>query len=432
MLLAAVDLRGTGCTWDRKVIPPSFTPAMEKRLFHPTSPLKALLLLSSSVDLLPSSNSNFLHIDHLTHATREHGRGFENPPGGLSCVLPANPKTGMPAHHKASRASNPASLPLEWPVSFSRPPGPCLADEASQSSSSAVADTETPVLRTMNSALAAESNAPTAQYKASMYYLRRSTSTGSSRTYPPEHMLQWGQELLMLYREPPPWSQAQLSPVVLKVAPKSRGFEGLFTVKRTDEKITRGVKKMQDMLVERHRPVQTEIDNSRDNLKASARLFTKRNPFSSSLGGLSVHVHKANEMTPAPSLHTSAAPKSVMVAPPKSLGSLKPISSLPVPIPPGPVRSAANNGGHGGQNPRLAQYGPRSGHDTSRNRKSISPIDDSHDQKGDIMVAAAGNSERAQADPAAKKRSRAEASTVGRKRQKYENEMRMRSLTGPL
>ncbi|KAI0256685.1 hypothetical protein BJV78DRAFT_1166160 [Lactifluus subvellereus] len=394
ILLAAVDLRGTSCTWEREKIPHlSFL-----------LPVEALSLLSSARGLLPSSNFAFLHIDHLTHTARDSYRVLANP----SNVMLEESNTTSPAHHGASYASNPSALPClsEWALSFPRPSPLRQVDEGLPMG--AAADLEV-AMRTMDAVVAAESEAHTAQYKARMFYSQRTTSTSPSKAHPPRKMPQWGQELLMLYREPPPWSQGQL-PRIIRAAPKSRSLEEVAAVKRTDEHAMKGVQKMQELLAERHRSTKKETNTSCDNSKGQTRLVAPRNPFAIAFDELSAHVHaRTAERTSAQSC-TDAVTKSIMAAPPKSLASLKPISSLPVPIPP---------------DPQPVRRDPRRSHDSSLNCRPASlQARDPCGQRADRMVGSTTNRRRpvlrTGADPAAEnKRGRAAASSAGSKKQKH-------------
>ncbi|KAI9446469.1 hypothetical protein H4582DRAFT_1905933 [Lactarius indigo] len=292
ILLAVVDLRGTRCTWDRETVPSSFFPANEKQLYHPTTPLEALSLLTSSPGLLPSNNTALLHINHLTHPTPEHRRD----------------RGQLLAHRD--------SMPRD--------------------------DTQMP---------------------------------------------QWGQELLMLYREPPPWSKVQDPPIV-KGPPKTRSSKELAAVRRTDGQAMKSLQKMQDMLSDRHRIPKTESDSSCDGLKESAKPSAPRNPFAKShCGGSSKNVsERADGKTRAFSLHTH---KSIMEVPAKSWRSLKPITSLPIPRPPDSAAAAATPAtSNKGREFQRVRPRPQLSHESSQKRVSVSlHIDDSEGQKAAMMVA---------------------------------------------
>jgi hypothetical protein len=265
----------------------------------------------------------------------------------------------------------------------------------------------------MDTVVTAESETYAAQYKARMFYSHRMTSTGPSKADPSGKMPQWGQELLMLYREPPPWSQAQFPPIV-KTVSKSRSLEEVAAVKRTSEEAKKGVQKMKDMLAERHFSAKN-ADTFSDHSKRQTRPFTPRNPFAVPFGGPSADVQaRSNERTSTP-LHIDTITKSIMSAPSKCLGSLKPISTLPVPIPPDsdPARSAPANDG---------RRAPRRSHGSSLDGRPVSLRiqRDSCGQRVDIVAGSNANKRRpVRADPAAEKdRGRAAGSSSGSKKQK--------------
>lgn len=316
-----LDLRGTSCTWDREKVPPSFNPAVEKRLYYPTTPREALSLLLNSQGLIPSSDFGVLHIDRLTHANRKRTRKFENSLESGSSIVAADSNTALLVCQMANNAPNIDDSPcsLEQAPSLQRPPHLHLPDELLRRPS---VESGVTTLHTMHEVVAAESDAYEAQYKANMFYSQRADSTSSSMAHPPRNMPQWGQELLMLYREPPPWSQAQHLPSV-KAASRPRNLEDLVSVDRTNERTMKGVQEMQDMLSERHRSAK-ETDGSCDRKKASTKPSASRNPFAVRFGEASAPVHKrANEETSNPQHADTVTTK-----------TLRPISSLPVPIPP--------------------------------------------------------------------------------------------------
>jgi hypothetical protein len=388
-----LDLRGTRCTWNRQEIPPAFFPAVEKRLYYPTSPVEALSLLSSVQGLLPSRNFGVLHIDHLTHAARDnHPVLGSRSDSGRS----EGPITVLSAHHEARYATDPSVFPC--------PPERSLMSSSSsrlnEVSPMEAADPEATATRIMDAVVAAESEAYAAQHKARMFYSHRTTSTDPSKTDAPGKMPQWGQELLMLYREPPPWSQAQIPPIA-KTAPKSRSLEEVAAVKRTNEQAKRGVQNMKDILAERHFSAKN-TDTFCDHAKRQSRLFTPRNPFA---------MARSDEKTSTPS-HTDTVTKSIMNAPLKSLGSLKPISTLPVPIPPDSdtARSAPGNNG---------RRAPRRSHESRLDGRPVS-LRIQRDPCGQrVGIIAGSNARPVLADPAAEKdRGRAAGSSSGSKKQK--------------
>jgi len=372
-----LDLRGTSCTWDREKIPSSFFPAADKRLFHPTKPLEALSLLSNSQGVLPCSDFGIVHIDHLTHANRNRGGSARELVGiGISLMEDDPNKAALPACEWGCCSqdfSTPPSSPKCTP-SFQSPPRSRPADELPQGSMEELESGPTE-LHTVHADVTTESDACAAQYKDKMSYSRRTVDLGPSVTHPRRHMPQWGQELLMLYREPPPWSQAQLSPIV-KSSLRPCSLEEPMSVDRTNERATKGVQEMQEMLSERRRAAQRETDGSRDSVKSSTNPSASRNPFAIPFGKSSAQI--ASE-------EASSLPRtSVMVAPPKSVRSLKPISTLPVPIPPDSSRRiTANNRRESMAAPR----GPRRSQDPGRKSRQVSlPVKEPCGQKVDASL----------------------------------------------
>ena len=391
-----LDLRGTSCTWDREKIPPSFFPAVEKRLYYPTSPLEALSLLSNSQGLIPSSDFGVLHIDHLTHASCKRSRNFWDTLDSGSSIVAEGSNTALLACDMDNYPQNLDTFPCspERSPGLQRPPHLHPPDELLQR----------PFME--SDVVAAESDAYDARYKAKMFYSRGAVSTNSSVVHP-SRMPQWGQELLMLYREPPPWSQAQLPPIV-KPASRPRGPEDLVSVDRANERSKKGVQEMRDMLSDRHRLVKKGTDRSCDGVKASTKISSPRNPFAIRFGELSTPVHeRANEETSTPQ-HPDKVTKSTMVTP-KSLQSLRPISSIPIPIPPDSSLPVPENKGQG---PRPMPCGLRHRRDSNRNCRPVSlQTDGFRDQRMDMSLACGiGRSGPDRAEPAAaRKRSRTAA-----------------------
>jgi hypothetical protein len=230
----------------------------------------------------------------------------------------------------------------------------------------------------LHDVVAAESDAYAALHQAKLFYSQRAVSSSSSMAHPSGHMPQWGQELLMLYREPPPWSQAQIPPIV-KVPSRPRSHEGLVSVDRTNERTMKGVQEMCDILSERHRSMKKKTDGSFDSVTASTKLPPSRNPFAVRSGESSAPVHdRANEGTSTP-LHADTATKSTVVKP-KSLQSLRPITSLPIPIPPDSSRPVSRNKG---QDSGPAPCGPRRYHDSNRNSLQINAF---REQRADMSL----------------------------------------------
>ena len=362
-LIMFLDLRGTSCTWDREKIPPSFYPAVEKRLYYPTSPLEALSLLLDSQDVIPSSDFGVLHIDQLTHASRKRSRKSGHSLDIGSSIVAADSNTGLLSRHMVN---SPPDLD-DSPCSPERAPSPQtlphlhLSDESLQKLSTESGES---TLHTMHDVVTSESDVYEARYKAKMFYSQGAGSTSSSLARPPRNLPQWGQELLMLYREPPPWDQALLPPVV-KVASRPRSFGDLVSVDRTNGRTMKGVQEMQDILSERHRLVKKETDGSCDSKKASTKPSASRNPFAVRFGKSSAPAHQRANEEISTSQHADTVTKNT-VATPKSSRSLRPISSLPVPIPPDSFKPVPEL--DSGQ----AACDPGRRRDPNRNRRSIS------------------------------------------------------------
>ena len=395
-----LDLRGTSCTWDREKIPPSFYPAVEKRLYYPASPLEALSLLLDSQGLIPSSDFGVLHIDQLTHASRKRSRKSGHSLDIGSSMVAADSNTALLACQMANFPpdldESPCS-PERAPI-HRRPHHLHLSDEFLQKSSMELGEA---TLHAMHDVIAAESDVYEARYKAKLFYSQSTGSTSSSMAHPPRNMPQWGQELLMLYREPPPWDQAQLLPVV-KAASRPRSFGDLVSVDRMNERTMKGVQDMRDILSERHRLVKKETDGSCSSKKVSTKPSASRNPFAVRFGKSSAPAHQtANEET-STSQHADTVTKSTVVTP--QTRSLRPISSLPIPIPPDSFIPV----------PELDSACRR--RDSERNRRSISLQNNGyHDQRVNRSLSRTiGRSGADRVEPAvARKRTRTAASASG-------------------
>jgi hypothetical protein len=400
----SLDLRGTSCTWDREKIPQSFFPAIEKRLYHPTRPLEALSLLLNSQGVIPSSYSGVLHIDRLTHASHGRSRNF----GNLLDI--GNPIVAEDANTAslAFRMANPTNLDTSQcsPERVSGLQGPShshLLDELRRSSTEPGVTT----LQTLHDVVAAESDAYAARHKAELFYSQKAVTISSSMAHPPRRMPQWGQELLMLYRDPPSWSQAQIPPIV-KVPSRPPGLKDLASIDRTNERAMKGVEEMRDMLSERHSSIK-ETDGSCDKVKASTKPPASRNPFAVRSGESSAPVHhRANEEASTP-LRADTPAKSTVVKP-KSLRSLRPITSLPIPIPPDSSRPISVN-----QDSEPAPCGCWRCYDSNKNSLRINGI---REQKADMsLVCTIGRSGTVRAGPAAKKRTRIGDKKAGKERE---------------
>lgn len=217
------------------------------------------------------------------------------------------------------------------------------------------------------------------------FYSQKPSST-ALKAHSRGQMPQWGQELLMLYREPPPWSNVETPPIT-KVPPKTRSSQELAAIRRTDERAMKSVQKIHNMLSERHRVAKTEINNSCDDLKESARPSASRNPFAKSHSrGSSEHGNeRVNDKTV--SSHTHAVAKSIMEVPPTSVRSLKPITAFPIPRPPKSARSGQANKGQG-----FKDVLPRPLFDQESGQKQVSvslQTNDSEGQKAEMMAALA-------------------------------------------
>lgn len=388
-----LDLRGTSCTWDREKIPSSFLPAVEKRLYYPARPLEALSLLSNSQGVLPSTNSAVLHIDHLTHTSRKRSRGCAD-------LLDIGFSSMAEDLNTANYSPDFSSSSPERAPSFERP-SLRTTDELLQWNIEELESRPTG-LHTTPVDVATGSDTYAAQYKAKVLYSQRAVDHGSSVAHQHKHMPQWGQELLMLYREPPPWSRAELS-LIVKAAPRPRGLEEPMAVDRTNIRATKGVQEMQGILSERRRPAK-EADSSCDSVKVSRNLFASRNPFAVPF----------ERPSPPALLHTN-----VMIAPPKSPRSLKPISTLPIPIPPDSFKPVTADNG---RDSMAAPCGPRRNHKSSGKSRPVSlPVQELCGQKVDGSLASKTERSVERAEPvAAKKRPRPAGSASGSKKQKHD------------
>lgn len=387
-----LDLRGTSCTWDREKIPSSFLPAVEKRLYYPARPLEALSLLSNSQGVLPSTNSAVLHIDHLSHTSRKLSRGVD--------LLDIESSAMAKDLSTANYSPDFSSFSPERAPNFKQPPLR-TADELLRWAIEELESRPTD-LHTLPANVVTGSDIYAPQYKAKMFYSERTVDHGSSMAHQHNHMPQWGQELLMLYREPPPWSRAVLSPMV-KAAPRPRVLEEPMAVDRTNMRATKGVQEMQDILSERRRSAK-EADDSCEGVKGSKNLFAPRNPFA-------VPFERPSASTLP---HTN-----VMIAPPKSSRPLKQISALPIPIPPDSSKPVTTNNRRSSM---AAPCGPRRNHDSSGKSWPVSlPIRELCDQEVGVSLASKTEGSVERAEPvAAKKRLRPPASANGCKKQKHD------------
>ena len=174
-------------------------------------------------------------------------------------------------------------------------------------------------------------------------------------------------------------------------------------VDRTNMRATKGVQGMQDILSERRRSVK-EADNSCEGVKGSTNHLASRNPFA-------VPFERPSASTLP---HTN-----VIIAPPKSSRSLKPISTLPIPVPPDSSKPVTENNGRCSM---AAPCGPRRNYDSSGKSRPVAlPIQELCDQKVDVSLAskAERSVERAES-VAAKKRPRPAVSANGSKKQKHD------------
>lgn len=252
-----------------------------------------------------------------------------------------------------------------------------------------------------------ESDAYAALHKAKLFYSEGAVSSSSSTAHSTRHMPQWGQELLMLYREPPPWSQAQIPPIV-KAPSRPRSYEGLVSVDRTNERTMKGVEGMRNILSERHRSMKEKTDGSFNSVKASTKLPASRNPFAVRSGESPAPMYdRANEGTSTP-LVADTATKSTVVKP-KSLRSLRPITTLPIPIPPDSSRPVSGNKG---QDSGPAPCGPRRYYESNRNSLQRNAF---REQRADTsLICTIGRSGTNRVGPAAaRKRSRTAVSVGG-------------------
>ena len=357
----------------------------------------------NSPGVIPSTNSGVLHINHLTHASRERTRNLGNSLNIGSPIVAEDPYTTL-----ACRTANSPNLDTS-PCSPERAPSLQGAARLYPPDGLQISSTEPGVttLHMLHDVVAMESDAYAALHRAKLFYSESAVSSSSSMTHPPRHLPQWGQELLMLYREPPPWSQAQIPPIV-KVPSRPRSHEDLVSVNRTNERTMKGVQEMRDMLSERHQSMKKKTDGSFDSVKASTKLPSSRNPFAVRSGDSSVPVYdKANEGT-STSLHADTASRSTFVKP-KSLQTLRPITSLPIPIPPD---SSSPVSGNKGQGSGPAPCGPRRYHDSNRNSLQNNAFREKRVDMSLVCTIGRGGTNKV-GPAAARKRSRTAASVSG-------------------
>ncbi|KAI9509373.1 hypothetical protein F5148DRAFT_768279 [Russula earlei] len=268
----------------------------------------------------------------------------------------------------------------------------------------------------MHAVVASEYDDYVARYKASMYYSRNSVDTGASMGHSTMRLPKWGQELLMLYREPPLWSQAQLPPIT-KVASRLRSLEELASVDRTNERARKDAGDMREILSKRYHFMKRETDGSCDGVKASTRRSAPRNPFAVPLGKYLAHMHGGNDAKASAQPHVNTTTKSIMAAPPRPWRALKPISSVAVPTPPDSSRSLSPDGV---EDSRPAPRGPRRSDDSTRKCRPVSLQVDQFDQRADLSTTSRiGRSAEGAGPAAARKRPRAAG---GSKRQSHDND----------
>jgi hypothetical protein len=364
------------------------------------------------VGVLPSSNSGILHIDHLTHENHNRG-GSARELFGIGCsLIEDDSNKALLACHRACSPPDLSNLPStpECTPSFQRLPRSRPTNESPRGSTEELESGPTE-LHTVYADVATESGTCTTQDKAKMFYSHGTVDLGSSVTHPRRHMPQWGQELLMLYREPPLWSQAQLSPIV-KSARRLRSLENPMSIDRTNERAMKGVQDMWGLLSERRRSAQRETDSSCDSMKVSTSLSVSRNPFAAPFGKSLTQMACEEASTLS---RTSA-----MIAPPKSSRYLKPISTLPVPIPPDSSRRiTANNE----RESMAAICEPRRSQDSGRKRRQVSlPLDEHCGQKVDVSLDCRTGRSAERIEPVAgRKRPRLAVSASGSKKQDRSN-----------
>jgi hypothetical protein len=259
-------------------------------------------------------------------------------------------------------------------------------------------------LHMLHDVVAVESEDYAALHKTKLFYSQRAASGSSSMAHSARHMPQWGQELLMLYREPPPWSQAQIPPIV-KAPSRPRSHEGLVTVDRANERTMKSVQEMRDILSQRHRSMK-KPDGFFNSAKASTKLPVSRNPFAVRSEEPSAPVHDRADEETSTLPHAGTTAKSTAVKP-KTFQSLRPITSLPIPIPPDSSKLVSGN--------KIPDSGPspcRLRHDSNRNSRQNNAF---REQGTDTsLVRPIRRSDTDKVGPtAARKRSRAAASVGG-------------------
>lgn len=167
----------------------------------------------------------------------------------------------------------------------------------------------------------------------------------------------------------------------------------------------KGMQEMRDMLSERHRSMKKKTDGSFDSVKASTKPLASRNPFAVRSVKSSTPVHDRANGGTSTLLHADTATNIAVVKP----KSLRPITSLPIPIPPD---SSGPLSGNKRQDSGPAPYGPRRCHGSNRNSLQINA---SRGKTADMsLVCTIGRSGTDRVGPAAaRKRSRTAASVSG-------------------
>ncbi|TFY82095.1 hypothetical protein EWM64_g1916 [Hericium alpestre] len=137
-----------------------------------------------------------------------------------------------------------------------------------------------------------------------------------------------GDEILKLYREPPPWSIMQMPPPSSRKGPSNSTLarDEFVAVKRSDEQARRNVEGMKEMLLKRSRTASWEADGFHTK-PSPAR--GPRNPFASQ--SFASSTAERNDSV-------RVAVEKLALPPPGELKNLRPISSIPPPALPAEIK----------------------------------------------------------------------------------------------
>ncbi|KAA1471183.1 hypothetical protein DENSPDRAFT_880271 [Dentipellis sp. KUC8613] len=289
------------------------------------------------------------------------------PSGITSTTLPRTLNT--PAHH-----SGPVDPPRQpgvmhntaAPIASSSNPGA----QSDQSSARGIqsAATVAPAIRTpnyMDMVAAEETQETSSRHRAEAFYaerrealtrevarptLKRSRPSRTAETELPRRHLQLdedvgrprGEDILKLYRDPPPWSVMQMPPPSMRPPDETKQkADQLIAVKRSDERTRKNVADAKAMLAKRSRTASWQADGFQapPTTPSAAKPTGPKNPF--------LAQRFANASTaPRPDMPKTRDSASASVEakgksalpPPGELKSLRPISAIPAPLLPEEIK----------------------------------------------------------------------------------------------